>query len=167
MVPGEILEDIFAHLSRDDLDCCEIICLKWRNVIETSKQLTQRRVVSFKYCPVNNGPNLWMEFISQTTGKTIRIEGDPIQQELPASRVFKNIIIDKLGRSYIYNLNRSCQFDCLDYLEEAWEKIFKLAGDRIIVKSVHVTLRQLPFQHNHSYNVILLRFHDLLSSRKI
>ena len=166
MVPSEILEEIFAYLSRDALDYCKIISLKWSKVIETSKRLTQRRVVSFKYCPVN-GPSLWMEFISQTTGKTIRIEADPTQQEIPASRVFKNIIIDKLGRSYIYNLNRSCQFDCLDYLEEAWEKIFKLAGDRIIVKSVHVTLRQLSRQHGHSYNAILLRFHDLLSSRKI
>ena len=49
MVPGEIVEEIFAYLPRDALDHCEIICLKWSKLIETSKWLTQLRLVNFGY----------------------------------------------------------------------------------------------------------------------
>src|SRR6185437_11263191 len=100
MLPSEILEDIFAYLSRDALDHCEIICLKWSKLIETSKRLSQRRIVSLLYnehYPNQYNPRFWVE-LKSSTGKTIRIVDDPNQQELPAFRVFKNVI--RVGTSY-------------------------------------------------------------------
>jgi hypothetical protein len=49
MVPSEIVEEIFAYLSRDALDYCEITCLKWSKLLESSKRLSQRRIVSLDY----------------------------------------------------------------------------------------------------------------------
>jgi hypothetical protein len=155
MVPDEILEDIFAYLSRDDLEHCEMICLKWSNFIEGSKRLAQCRVVSLKYKlnrPDDNPNNsFWME-LKSPTGKTIRIEDDPAQQELPAFRVFRNVIIEEFT---IY--------DIIDFLEERWAKIFKLTGGRIIVKSVYMTCADETLLDD----TILKRFHALIPSSNI
>src|SRR3569623_2911978 len=99
MVPSEIVEEVFAYLSRDALNYCEITCLKWSKLIESSKRLSQRRIVSLDYNIYypDEDPNerFWVE-LKYSTGKTIRIVDHPNQQELPASRVFKNVIIDEL-----------------------------------------------------------------------
>ena len=159
MVPSEIVEEVFAYLSRDALDYCDITCLKWSKLIESSKRLSQRRIVSLNYNIYypEKDPNdpFWME-LKSSTGKTIRIVDDPNQQELPASRVFKNVIIDKLAEKHLYNI---------DFLEERWMKIFKLVGARIIVKSVYLGTYTRIFEHLE--NILLKRLHDLLTSRKI
>ena len=158
MAPVEILEDIFVYFSRDDLDYYAIICLKWSKIIETSKRLTQRRVVSLKYghqYSVNDLNNrFWME-LKSPNGKIIHIEDDPNQQELPAFRVFKNTIIDEL----VEHAGRGIHV----LLEKLWAKIFKLAGGRILVKSLYMTCAEEFLQDD----MILKRFHDLLQGRKI
>jgi hypothetical protein len=161
MVPGEIVEEIFAYLPRNVLDYCEIICLKWSRLIESSKRLSQRRIVRLSYN--RNYPDkvsndrFWVE-LKFSTGKTIRIVDDPNQQELSASRIFKNVIIDKLVEKYLYYI---------DFLEERWIKIFKLVGARIIVKRVFLEIKRNSFEDFEPFQKILKRFHDSLTSKKI